>query len=177
MSNSAIVAFYSGQAADAEGRRIEDIWAWDNQRLEDVHNYIQWLFPLVDRSRFNPHAPTLTEDDIQTFRASQELRTRVLSSFQRILQFYGLQCQVQESAIVVTPAANFSTRKTEWLRWGNHNHLRITRILTSLRVLGLEGYAQALFRCLTELYQTEQGAIDPRSYDFWKKAVSKEMRD
>ncbi|MEG4327197.1 hypothetical protein QUB37_26400 [Microcoleus sp. AT3-A2] len=45
MSNSTtqnkILAFYLGQQPDSQGRAIEDIWSWDYQKLESVHNYIQ----------------------------------------------------------------------------------------------------------------------------------------
>jgi hypothetical protein len=52
-----IVAFYLNQRPDSQGRMIEDIWLWDSHRLEYTHDYIQWLFPLKQKSRFNPDAP------------------------------------------------------------------------------------------------------------------------
>jgi hypothetical protein len=173
MTNSQLVNFYLGQCPDTEGRKIESIWAWDNEQLEDVHNYIQWLFPLVGKSRFNPDAPVLTEVDIQTFNASSDLKNRVLTSFKRLLQFYGLQCAEDNDAISITTADTFPEQRENWLNWGNHNHLRITRILTSLRLLGLDAYAQAFFQCLTQIYKTAPDKIDSRSYAFWQDAVSK----
>ena len=41
-----VVAFYRLEAPDARGRMLHDIWRWDSARLETVHDYIQWLFPL-----------------------------------------------------------------------------------------------------------------------------------
>jgi hypothetical protein len=172
MEDSAIVSFYLGQGSDSEGRKIEQIWAWDDNLLEEVHDYIQWLFPLLARSRFNPNAPVLTRADIQAFRTSDELKSRLLNSFKRMLQFYGLQCLETDGAIAITIADSFPERRQDWLNWGDHNHLRITRILTSLRLLGLDQYAQAFFKCLTQIYRTEPDDIDPRSYTFWKKAVT-----
>ncbi|XHX80159.1 MAG: opioid growth factor receptor-related protein [Stenomitos frigidus ULC029] len=175
MTNSQLVNFYLGQCLDTEGRKIESIWAWDDVQLEDVHNYIQWLFPLIDQSRFNPDAPLLTAIDIQTFNASSDLKQRVLMSFKRMLQFYGLQSAEDNDAISITTAETFSEQRENWLNWGNHNHLRITRILTSLRLLGLDAYAQAFFQCLTQLYKTAPNEIDPRSYAYWQDAVSKTL--
>ncbi|GHT51607.1 hypothetical protein FACS1894102_7520 [Spirochaetia bacterium] len=43
---SAIIDFYKGQAPDAKGRMLCDIHKWNYSKLEDVHTYIQWLFPL-----------------------------------------------------------------------------------------------------------------------------------
>jgi hypothetical protein len=170
MERSAIVGFYLGQQPDSEGRKIEQIWDWDDDALEAVHDYIQWLFPLLERSRFNLGAPVLTQADIQTFRTSEELKNRLRNSFKRMLQFYGLECVESNGAIAITTADSFPERREDWLNWGDHNHLRITRILTSLRLLGLEQYAQAFFNCLTQIYQSEPGDIDPRSYTFWKEA-------
>ena len=59
MPTSPVVAFYRGEMPDSQGRRLADIQAWDDERLEIVHDYIQWLFPLPERSAFNPKAPLL----------------------------------------------------------------------------------------------------------------------
>jgi hypothetical protein len=48
----------------------------------------------------------------------------------------------------------------------------MTRILTSLRLLGLEEYAQALFTCLDEIYQNYSQEIGDRTYCYWEDAVS-----
>ena len=93
MSNSTkqnkILAFYLGQQPDSQGRAIEDIWSWDYQKLESVHNYIQWLFPLREKSRFYSSAPTLNDEVIQAFRTSEELRNRLVHSFTVMLAFTG----------------------------------------------------------------------------------------
>lgn len=59
-----IVAFYRNQRPDSQRRMIEDIWLWDYQKLEYTHDYIQWLFPLQQKSRFNPDAPLLNDQAI-----------------------------------------------------------------------------------------------------------------
>ncbi len=54
---AAVLAFYRGEAADARGRWWRDILAKSDEWLEATHDYIQWLFPLPERSAFNPDAP------------------------------------------------------------------------------------------------------------------------
>lgn len=44
--NKPIVDFYSGKATDTSGRTLREIHAWNYHDLENVHDYIQWLFPL-----------------------------------------------------------------------------------------------------------------------------------
>lgn len=78
--SEAILAFYQGDSTDSEGRIIETIWSWNYQKLEYTHDYIQWLFPLKERSRFNQNAPVLNEEVIQAFRTSNELKKRLKKS-------------------------------------------------------------------------------------------------
>ncbi|MGK7944758.1 MAG: opioid growth factor receptor-related protein, partial [Microcystaceae cyanobacterium] len=52
-SNSNLINFYLGNTVDHRGRKIEDIWQWNDHQLESVHDYIQWLFPLKEKSGFN----------------------------------------------------------------------------------------------------------------------------
>jgi hypothetical protein len=170
LSSDMLVAFYLGEFPDIEGRLIETIWAWDYQRLEYTHNYIQWLFPMKQRSHFNPRAPVLDDETIEQFKRHPQLKTHLLQSFKVMLKFYGLQSFEEASKIEITKSAEYSERKQNWLHPGNHNYLRITRILTSLNLLGLGLYAQAFFKCLDQIYQEERSQIGPETYQFWKNA-------
>eukprot|EP00419_Tripos_fusus_P011124 CAMPEP_0172656924 /NCGR_PEP_ID=MMETSP1074-20121228/1729_1 /TAXON_ID=2916 /ORGANISM="Ceratium fusus, Strain PA161109" /LENGTH=677 /DNA_ID=CAMNT_0013471899 /DNA_START=53 /DNA_END=2082 /DNA_ORIENTATION=- len=60
--------FLRGTGVDAHGRRFEDIMEWDFRRMERSHDYIQWLFPTDEPSRFNSRAPVLTPDLVTIFR-------------------------------------------------------------------------------------------------------------
>jgi hypothetical protein len=87
---SRLVDFYRGEASDDQRRRLEDLWAWGDEQWEDVHDFIQWLFPLPEASGFNFYAPMLTDEDIATFRGDERLRVNVRRSFGRFLAFVGL---------------------------------------------------------------------------------------
>ncbi|MBD2388514.1 opioid growth factor receptor-related protein [Cylindrospermum sp. FACHB-282] len=170
--DSPILQFYSKKSSDVRGRMIEQIWQQDHEWLEKTHDYIQWLFPLTEKSRFNPHAPILTEEDIQAFRNREDLRTHLTKSLKLMLDFYGLSCSEMEGAKVeITLSQSFSQRKQVWVHWGNHNHMRITRILKCLRLLGLEIYAQAFFKCLQQIYILEKGEITKLTLSHWQEAL------
>ena len=47
---SRLLDFYRGLKADTEGRSLKEILAWDEDDLEAVHDFIQWLFPLPEPS-------------------------------------------------------------------------------------------------------------------------------
>jgi len=170
--DSTIVQFYIGKTTDNRGRTIEQIWQWNYELLERTHDYIQWVFPLPEISRFHPHAPILTAADIDRFKNSFGLRTRLTVSLEIVLDFYGLSCEyISNDKFKILPAANFPVRKECWLHWGNHNHLRISRILKSLNTLGLETYSQSLLECLEEIYVLEEGKITKLTLSSWQEAV------
>src|SRR5687767_14960180 len=62
----AIVEFYSG-GRDSAGRTLDEILAWDDDRLEAIHDYIQWLFPTRQPSGVNPFAPLVTDATVRAF--------------------------------------------------------------------------------------------------------------
>ena len=46
-TDSPIVQFYRGNGRDHRGRSLAEIVAWSDAMLESVHDYIQWMFPLL----------------------------------------------------------------------------------------------------------------------------------
>ncbi len=174
MTNSRILEFYSGAEPDYAGRYLREIQRWPDEPLEGVHDYIQWLFPLPERSGFNVTAPILTPESIEEFRMRPELLENLRVSFVRMLHFYGFEARFDER-ISVARAADFAVKAAGWLSWSNHNHLRITRILRCLSVLGLDAEAAAFFDCLSEIYQEEQKKAEPAISEetmcYWAKAV------
>jgi hypothetical protein len=166
-----LIAFCEGSAPDDRGRFLDDILRFDDTRLESLHDFIQWLFPLPERSGANPEAPVLDEAAIGEFHSRPELRIALRRSLDRMLAFYGFAWEGER--IVKSPS--FATRSSDWLSWENHNHLRLSRILRSLSVLGESQAAQALFEALSVIYDEERFAgrnhISQRSFEFWKYAV------
>lgn len=167
-----LVPFYLGEQTDAEGRMIREIWTWDFEELECVHNYIQWLFPLPEKSSFNSEAPIVDDEVIQAFHTSTDLRQNLLKSLTLMLKFYGLQgCEDNNGRFVVTKSEGYLDRKQEWICIMNHNYLRITRILKCLMVLGLESYAQAFYYCLEQIYREESRHIGGKTFQYWTNTV------
>ncbi|MBL8628324.1 MAG: hypothetical protein JNM81_01755 [Rhodospirillaceae bacterium] len=167
MSDSAIIAFYRGHGTDHAGRRMADILAWDHRRLEMVHDYIQWLFPLPEASRFNPDAPLLSAADKAEFRASPELQAKVLQSLDVMLGFYGL---ARTPSDIQRGPVWQSTQ--HWLAPLNHNHLRLTRILLFLGHIGLPDVAAQLLKVLNDIAVNEgHKMVSPRTLSFWHDAV------
>src|SRR5207249_4524440 len=125
---SAIILFYRGSGGDHRGRRLDDILAWEDEMLEAVHDFIQWLFPLDEPSGANASAPVLTPDDIETFRREPALRDRLRDSLKRMLAFYGFALH-EDGSIEITRDRDFDRQSAGWLTPYNHNFLRLTRIM------------------------------------------------
>ena len=173
MASDPIVAFYSG-GGDDHGRTLETILGWTDDRLESVHDYIQWVFPTAVPRAVNPCAPLVSSDTVAAF-ASTALRDRLRGALDRMLTFYGLARNTDPDGGVVIgiDAPRFRERSVHWLTPGNHNHLRLTRIMQSLWVLGLEAEARALQRCLVaDVYEgSGRNRITRETLGYWRDAL------
>lgn len=167
-----IVPFYLGEKPDSKGRTIQQIWTWNFEDLECVHDYIQWLFPISEKSYFNPNAPVLDEKVIQTFQKDCELQANLLKSFTVMLHFYGLHLINLQGKVGVEKSDNYLERKQEWINLLNHNYLRITRILKCLIALGLSREAQTFYKCLSQIHRENSDQIGAETYQYWTNAVN-----
>jgi hypothetical protein len=169
-TQSALVRFYAGAAPDAQGRMIDEIWAWSDDALEEGHDFVQWLFPLPEPSAFVDDAPLLTRSDIDAFAQSPRLRETLHRSFQRMLHFYGF---VLEHGPRVEPAPDFAQKSANWLRRFDHNYLRFTRILRALTLLGLRDDAVAFLVALEDIHRRYgKERIGDRALGYWRDAVN-----
>ena len=167
-----LLRFYTG-GTDDRGRTLDDILAWDDARLEAVHDYIQWLFPSPEPSAFNTSAPRLSAQDIAAFRDDPALQGRLLAAFRRMLEFYGFELGGGDARPEVLETRGPTARARAWLTPGNHNMLRITRILRCLTLLGLTAHARAFLGALERLYDAGAApAIGTVTMRYWRDAVS-----
>jgi hypothetical protein len=166
-----LTRFFAGGKDDG-GRTLEEILGWDNARLESVHDYIQWLFPLPEHSGATPSAPVLDRESIAAIRGSEEMQRRLRAAFERMIAFYGFVLEGN----ALTQGSRFGKASRDWLHAGNHNHLRLTRMLRSLRVLGLEREAELLWEALRAVYERERSAgrrtITTQTFAFWRYAAT-----
>jgi hypothetical protein len=158
-ADSPLVRFYEGRGPDHRGRALATIQAFNHHRLESIHDYIQWLFPLREPSAFNPFAPLLTDADVAAFHDRPALRDALRRSFEIFLDFLGLTHD-QETGIVLDAPGPDAAQRREVFSEPNHNWLRITRVLTSLNTLGLPEEARAFFTSLEARYHRRCGITD-----------------
>jgi len=144
-------AFLAGTGRDGHGRLVADVLGFSDEQLEDVHDYIQWLFPLPTRSGAQPGAPVLTQAAIDAIRADPRAQGNLRTATERMLRFY---------------------RDTRWwLTTFDHNHLRITRIIHSLRLLVGQDEALRFHSAILDLNAAAGSPVNARSLEFWSDAA------
>ena len=148
MSDSRIVQFLAGEGRDGAGRTADEVLTFDDDRLEARHDFIQWLFPLTEPSAAVPGSPVLSRDDVAALVASDLAQMRLARAARRMLAFYGAT--------------------GGWRAPADHNHLRITRIIRSLRLLSGDAAADAFRQKILAL--AEDAPISATSRAYWNAA-------
>ncbi|KAL3428143.1 hypothetical protein PVAG01_01652 [Phlyctema vagabunda] len=192
-----IIAFYKG-GTDDYGRTLDQILAWSDRELEMCHNYIQRVFPLPEESGVSWSAPIITREVFDAFRADPKLRDQLHRSYKRLAEFYGFKIvkgkdippdsrseddadvkviDPEQEYLITQPPEIFARNSESWLTPFDHNHLRITRIIRCLRVLGLEAEAkdfhQALWRCSRRPRKGKE--VSQRTIGYWDRALRRPL--
>lgn len=159
-----IYKFLSGEESDKYGRNIREIWDYDEKLLERSHDYIQRLFPTTEKSIFE-NAPVIDPKKDKNKINNKIIKENMKKSLNVMLDFYGF-----EYKNTIQPK---SDAKFKWISKKNHNYLRITRILTSLRIFGLEKEAKDFYQALILL--SKEKNIDEVSLQYWKNAMEEKI--
>jgi hypothetical protein len=83
--------------------------------------------------------------------------------------------QPPPSTYSIVRGPNWNRASRNWCVRFDHNHLRITRILRSLRVLGLQKEYQAFFAALKDVHADPEFSISDRSMMYWRRAVERPL--
>lgn len=168
--NNKLISFYRNES-EGPGFTLEQIWKWDNNQLEQCHDYIQWLFPLKEPSAYNPNAPLLDEDTIIKFiYDSDPERSSIMDN-------------IWHSFKMIKIFLSYPNRdKPIWLESNNHNMLRITRIITFIKCISCYGEyhyddQKDLYEKLSEFYNwldyldhAFPGNVSDETWNYWRKA-------
>jgi hypothetical protein len=147
----AIQAYLAGEGRDGRGRTAREVLALPDRDLEASHDWVQWLFPLPTRSAAVPGAPVLDPVETAAIRADPRSRATLEQAAERMAAFYA--------------------RTPFWLAAFDHNHLRITRILQSLRLLLGPEAARRFYETIMRLHEAGGAPVNPDSLRYWRNAV------
>ena len=108
-----IVEFLEGTGIDNHGRRLDQVVAEDDEYWEHTHNFIQWLFPLDEKSRSVRGSPVLEEEHMRAIRESESARTNLQRSVTRYKDFLAgrIYTHDTDTHIIQTKSFYCKTRK------------------------------------------------------------------
>ena len=140
----------NGDGPDYADRWLEDVLAFDDVALERHHDFIQWLFPLPEPSRAVPGSPVLTEEDRIAISGSSRALANLAAAAERLSDFYD--------------------RTDDWLQPYDHNHLRISRIIRSLRILIGDTAADRFHEARLTDILARGGHVNDVSLGHWRRS-------
>ena len=126
------------------------LWIQTDDDAENTHDYIQWMFPLDEPSQAVSGAPVLNDFDIDEIRQNQLAIENLEGSTRWFL--------------------GFLERNDHWVTKYDHNHLRITRAIKSLRLLTSDLVADRFRDKVNELAGNNLSLVDQKARDFWASA-------
>jgi len=129
---------------------LSHIWQFTDKEIESCHDYIQWVFPLEQESGAVPNAPVATKQDVAHIKSSAIAISNLKQSAD---WFYQFLC-----------------RNEQWLGIANHNHLRITRLIKSLRLLVGDAFANDMYIKIVRLAENSNARINTLTLEFWRHA-------
>lgn len=153
---SELIDFYRDGFPNSSGDTLQSIIEWDDDSWESCHHFIQWVFPLDEPSQYNPNAPLLTEEDIEEFKNSEVIKSNIGKVLNRAKWFLGFYDDV----------------RPHWFEVGDHNMLRITRILRFLNLIGNSFEMMKIYSWLTRLDSAYPYIVSDETIDYWMKAVN-----
>ena len=143
-----LAKFLAGEQANQDGRFITDILSWPDSTLERQHDYIQWVFPTTRASDYNHECPVLNGSSILQIKSNSQAVKNFELAIDRMLEFY--------------------ENTSAWLRHGDHNQRRISRILNSIALILGRDDAEDFYRTLITIANQQQSAISPETRRMWQ---------
>jgi hypothetical protein len=141
--------FLLGKEPDFKGRMIDEIWDFTDIQIEGNHDFIQLIFPLNKKSQSSFHGYYLdSENLVNELKESTEIKENILKSSQWFLSFL--------------------KRNSHWKSRYDHNQLRITRVIESLRLLVGNDEADNFYKSVLELCSDVK--LSKTTLDYWSKA-------
>jgi len=127
--NHEIIEFYENKRRVGRHKLLfDEVIRLDDEGLEKCHDYIQWLFPLPEPSKFMPNAPLLDEETAKVL--ASEYSVRIMEAVRHMMRFWHVTLNLHSSEH--KPHLKPSQY---WMTPNDHNHLRLTRIMRFLTLM------------------------------------------
>ena len=171
------IKFLSGEEIQDESFKFqscEEFRKANDKNLESHHDYIQVVFPNLEQSGYANKDLYLNKNlkKWQDLMQDLEIRLKIQENLRlnliRILTFFGFEVTLGDSSKIIKLKA-----KTDGVAFklGNHNGLRLTRVLICLKIFGLNREHQLIIDSINsnkEIMKLVNGNSTLKtSYGFW----------
>ena len=156
-----IIDFLEGKGTDYKGRTFHDILSCDDRVFEGCHDQIQQIFPLHEESRHAETYPVLTPATVKLAKGNKLILLNMTSAFvrfERFLAIGGPQGENEDPDI-----------QRKWCKYRNHNLLRITRAIRSLRFFELDVLSEILYKDAMKV--ADRLGLDDFPKNKWRQAL------
>ena len=142
--------FLTNQGPDFKGRALEDIWAYSDNEIESTHDFVQIVFPTN-----KPSQATFNKLYLDNEKLIENLKNNsaVTKNLKKSASWY----------------LSFLDRNDAWQTGYDHNQLRITRVIESLRLLVSDEAADEFFKAILILVK-DPTILNPTTIKFWEEA-------
>ena len=147
---TSLLDFLTGHEATSSGWLLSHVWKFNDTQIENTHTFIQWVFPTDEPSRATPGSPVLDEEQILEIQNNEHAKQNLCKS----ADWY----------------FDFLRRNSFWRKPHDHNHLRITRVLKSLRLLCGDDEADYYKQQFWQLLGTDISQIPSKTIEYWEDA-------
>ena len=142
--------FLTNQDPDFKGRFLKEIWAYSDNEIESTHDFVQIVFPTNKPSQATFNKLYLDNEIlIEKLKNSSEVTENIMKSASWYLSFL--------------------ERNDAWQKGYDHNQLRITRVIESLRLLVSDEAADEFFKDILRLVK-DPTILNPSTMKFWENA-------
>jgi len=146
------VNFLTNNEPDFKNRFLKDIWNFSDEDIEHTHDFIQLLFPLNEESNAVSNGIYLDSSEaIHSIKFNKLATENIVKSSKWFLSFLA--------------------RNSHWKRKHDHNYLRVTRIIKSLRLLVSDQEANKFYESFMQLIDENLiSRINSTTLHYWENA-------
>ena len=158
-----LLRFFREEPDGAIPHSLSDIARFSDGEMERYHDFIQWIFPTMERSRYRPSAPVISPQFADHLGSDECALKGYCKGCKRYLHYMGFDCNGHSQIVELSDGIPF------WKLPG-HNYLRMTRMLNSLRQTGHPECSKRLYcTMMAVLDKSPKHWVNNSTLDFWRQ--------
>lgn len=165
-----VVEFFRDGGKDPYGRTLQDMLGMNDFEWESSHDVVQWAFPLHEPSNFNDECPLVRAEELPILQSDPKCQENMRDVLLRFTKFLGFEWRQEGDVWSFYPADNYQQKVKVWRTKYNHNYLRITRVIRSLRLFGMDVLAQQFYDAVYAS-AVSPGHASQQNAMFWRLAL------